>query len=551
MDKGKKSSVRVRVLISMVIYMAIIAGVVAVAFISILYINGQMHIVAEQDGAGAEATMDEVQQRIYGYYIIFACLFGGTIAFTVYCIYSIANHIQHPLGILQKAAYHLTRTGNLKFPDEMVASMKKYSKTGDEISNVIISFELMVESLQKKVDVLETVARGDLRKRVSLSSGEDYLGIAVNDVVTNLSTIVRDVITATEQLSVGAHELSIGAQSLSQSSSEQSATMDNLHVTAGEIASEAAENAERAAEASGLTAKIRDGAAEGGRKMLDMTSAMSEINKASHSIGSVMKVIDEIAFQTNILALNAAVEAARAGVHGKGFAVVADEVRNLATKSGEAANDTNTMIADTITKSEMGTRIVDDAIAFFKTVEEGIANINDLLDEIAKAAKSQSIAIEQVNNSLTEMTNVVYHNSATSEQSAAASEQMNSQALLLKETVNRFMLEDDHVSVLTFAAEDHVPESAPPVREPVAMIPDFQVRELEFNPTTAPSENGGLSPAEIYAKALARETRAEAESEPAPLPPPEPRPMSPVATPLSGWTDPKVGNGFKDDDSKY
>jgi len=433
----------------------------------------------------------------------------------------------------------------------MVASMKKYSKNGDEISNVIISFEMMVESLQKKVDVLETVARGDLRKRVSLSSDEDYLGIAVNDVVTNLSTIVRDVITATEQLSVGAHELSVGAQSLSQSSSEQSATMDHLHVTAGEIASEAAENAERAAEASGLTAKIRDGATDGGRKMLDMTSAMSEINKASHSIGSVMKVIDEIAFQTNILALNAAVEAARAGVHGKGFAVVADEVRNLATKSGEAANDTNTMIADTITKSEMGTRIVDDAIAFFKTVEEGIANINDLLDEIAKAAKSQSIAIEQVNNSLTEMTNVVYHNSATSEQSAAASEQMNSQAVLLKETVNRFLLEDDQGSSLTFAREEYVPERAPLVQEPVAMIPDFQIRELEFNPTTAPSENGGLSPAEIYAKALERETQAEAGLGPSPVPPPEPKPMTSVATPLSDWSSPKNGSGFRDDDSKY
>jgi len=339
---------------------------------------------------------------------------------------------------------------------------------------------------------------------------------------------------------VGANELSIGAQSLSQSSSEQSATMDKLHESAAEIAGEAAENAERAAEASVLTTQIRANATEGGLKMIDMTSSMNEINKASHSIGSVMKVIDEIAFQTNILALNAAVEAARAGAHGKGFAVVADEVRNLATKSGEAANDTNAMIADTISKSDMGTKIVDEAIAFFKTIEEGIANINELLNEIAKAAKSQSHAIENVTKSLTDMTNVVYHNSATSEQSAAASEQMSSQALLLKEAVNRFLLEDDSERYITaLEAEKPVrqynePVSLPGTEEPVRMEQAEEYQPFNdslysddmpaYNPTVAPSEDGGLSPAEQYAKALKREAPG---IEAAPAPPYKPAQASP------------------------
>jgi len=572
MNKGIGKSVRLRVLFSMAIYIAIIAACVVVAFFSIYYLNDQLGTLT-----------DTVQQRVNIYFIILACLFVGAIIFTIYCMYSIATRIQHPLSILEKASYHLARTGNLKFPDAMVQDMKKYSKVGDEISRVIASFEVMVENLQQKVYVLETVAQGDLRERVKLSSDEDYLGVAVNDVVTNLNTIVRDVITATEQLSVGAHELSIGAQSLSQSSSQQSATMDKLHVTAGEIAGEAAENADRAAEASGLTAKIRGNASEGGRKMLDMAAAMGEISKASHSIGSVMKVIDEIAFQTNILALNAAVEAARAGVHGKGFAVVADEVRNLATKSGDAANDTNTMIADTITKSEMGTRIVDEAIAFFKTIEEGIATINELLDEIAKATKSQSLAIELVNKSLTDMTNVVYHNSATSEQSAAASEEMNSQALLLKETVNRFVLEEtiyitgslgSGISPVIEPAPaiEHTPVteptpasdfgsgimSSPPEHEFTSPEPIFLPQDLDFqapkieltefspapNPTTTPPEEGGLSPAEIYAKALGREELAPAIPAPADMP-------AYIAPPAPSKPDAMTGGGFIDDDSKY
>ena len=526
MNKGINSSVRLRVLFSMIIYAIIIAVSVAVAILSILYLNNLLHAIAMQDEGAALATMDDAQNRIYMFFIIFAALVAVAVVFTVYCMYNIATHIQKPLTVLEKATYHLTRTGNLRLPAELAADMKKYEKTGDEIGNVILSFDVMVDSLLQKVEVLEKVAQGDLRRRVVPSSDEDYLGIAVNAVVTNLSNIVSDVINATEQLSVGANELSVGAQSLSQSSSEQSATMDKLHESAGEIAGEAAENAERAAEASVLTAQIRANATEGGRKMVNMTTSMSEINKASHAIGSVMKVIDEIAFQTNILALNAAVEAARAGVHGKGFAVVADEVRNLATKSGEAANDTNAMIADTISKSDMGTKIADEAIAFFKTIEEGIANINELLDEIAKAAKSQSHAIEQVTKSLTDMTNVVYHNSATSQQSAAASEQMSSQALLLKETVNRFLLEDEMSPKMKYAAaETPVRQLDVPayVKPPAEIAAPLKAPELPaYNPTIEPGERGGLSPAEIYARALEREGKG---MEPALAPIPRPAPI--------------------------
>jgi len=558
MENKKRKTIRFRLQSLATIYTLLVAASGVVGILGIRYLNGYLQ------NAG-------VQVNTFWFLIIFIALIAIAVVLLVFAIFILTSRVQQPFVTLGNMANHLAGTGNLKMPDHMLVELAKYKNVSDDVGSVIISFEKLVETLLEKVAVLEAVAQGDLRKRAKPISDEDYLGIAVDAVVSNLNNIVRDVITATEQLSIGANELSMGAQSLSQSSSEQSATMDRLHQTAGEIAVEAAENAERAAEASVLTAQIRVNATEGGRKMIDMTSAMNEINKSSHSIGSVMKAIDDIAFQTNILALNAAVEAARAGVHGKGFAVVADEVRNLATKSGEAANNSNAMIADTISKSDMGTKIVDEAIAFFKTIEEGIANINELLDEIAKATKSQSFAIEQVNKSLTDMTNVVYHNSATSQQSAAASEQMSSQAIVLKETVNRFLLEDEqfmtHRMVTEVKPEQNFdfsnpvqdyglskPETEftfpqPEIEFPTFSAPLYESDAPAFNPTTAPPEDGGLSPAELYAKALQQETQGSVLTpEPETPAPPAPKP---VIVPVKSMPVPASESGFTDDDSKY
>ena len=558
MENKKRKTIRFRLQSLATIYTLLVAACGVVGMLAIRYLGGSLQ------SAG-------VQSNTFLFILIFIALIAIAVVLLVFAIHILTARVQQPFVTLGNMANHLAGTGNLKMPDHMLEELAKYKNVSDDVGSVIISFEKLVETLLEKVAVLEAVAQGDLRNKVTPISDEDYLGIAVDAVVSNLNTIVRDVITATEQLSIGANELSMGAQSLSQSSSEQSATMDRLHVTAGEIAAEAAENAERAAEASVLTAQIRVNATEGGRKMLDMTTAMNEINKSSHSIGSVMKAIDDIAFQTNILALNAAVEAARAGIHGKGFAVVADEVRNLATKSGEAASDSNAMIADTIAKSDMGTRIVDEAIAFFKTIEEGIANINELLDEIAKATKSQSFAIEQVNKSLTDMTNVVYHNSATSQESAAASEQMSSQAIVLKETVNRFLLADDPSSGFRPAIEAKPeqdynfvkPEQTLDFSKPafefdfsnpekdyqVFSAPLYESDTPAFNPTTAPSEDGGLSPAELYAEALERETHG---GQPAPaVTPGSLSTLKPVAPPIMTRQDPDAESGFTDDDSKY
>jgi methyl-accepting chemotaxis protein len=207
-----------------------------------------------------------------------------------------------------------------------------------------------------------------------------------------------------------------------------------------EIASQTKNNAANANQANELALTAKGGAVKGNEQMKEMLKAMDDIKEASASISKIIKVIDEIAFQTNILALNAAVEAARAGQHGKGFAVVAEEVRNLAARSANAAKETTVLIEGTIKKVEGGTKIANETADALNRIVEDVAKAANIVGDIALASNEQATGIAQVNQGILQVSEVTQTNSATSEESAAASEELSSQAEILKDMVSKFKL---------------------------------------------------------------------------------------------------------------
>ncbi len=290
--------------------------------------------------------------------------------------------------------------------------------------------------------VLSEVANGNLNLAITADYKGDFIEIkdSLNNIIVTLSQVMGDINDAAEQVSSGSRQVSDGSQTLSQGSTVQASSIEELTASIAEVADQTKRNAVNANQAHGLANTVKDNAEQGNEQMKEMLSSMDDINSSSANISKIIKVIDDIAFQTNILALNAAVEAARAGQHGKGFAVVAEEVRNLAARSASAARDTTELIEGSISKVQVGTKIANDTAAALNDIVQGIERAADIVGEIANASNEQASAITQINKGIEQVSEVVQNNSATAEESAAASEELSSQAELLKEMVGRFQL---------------------------------------------------------------------------------------------------------------
>jgi methyl-accepting chemotaxis protein/methyl-accepting chemotaxis protein-1 (serine sensor receptor) len=259
------------------------------------------------------------------------------------------------------------------------------------------------------------------------------LSIIVLDINRNLRRTATDLSRGAAQIAAAAIQVSSSSLSLAQGASEQAASIEETSVAAEEISAMARSNTDNAQATAGVVADSQNHIAEGNRSLAQMLSAMEGIATSSVQISKIIKVIDQIAFQTNILALNAAVEAARAGEAGMGFAVVADEVRNLAQRSAQAAKDTATLIEDSIARSLAGKARVDEVAEAIRSITTQSSRVKVLVDEIHTGSRDQSRGIDQVSRAVLQMEHVTQATASNAEQSAAAANQLKSQSQTMKQ----------------------------------------------------------------------------------------------------------------------
>jgi methyl-accepting chemotaxis protein len=259
--------------------------------------------------------------------------------------------------------------------------------------------------------------------------------LSIRGMNQTLAQSIHEMAGSAEQVSLAAAQISTASHSLAQGTSQQAASLEETSASTEEINSMAQRNSENSHAAAELVKQSDDKFADANRSLQDMISAMAEINASSDKISKIIKVIDEIAFQTNILALNAAVEAARAGEAGMGFAVVADEVRNLAQRSAQAARDTAVLIEESIAKSNDGKLKVDQVSKAIRGITEQSAQIKILVDEVHLGSQEQSRGIDQISKAIAQMEQLTQNAAASAEESASTAEQLKAQSSALKNVV--------------------------------------------------------------------------------------------------------------------
>jgi methyl-accepting chemotaxis protein/methyl-accepting chemotaxis protein-1 (serine sensor receptor) len=263
---------------------------------------------------------------------------------------------------------------------------------------------------------------------ISVVAGSGIFYFVVRGINLVLHRTVSELAEGAEQITSASSQVASSSQSLAQGASEQAASLEETSASSEEITSMTRKNAENSQSAAAMMGEVDRSITEGNRTVEQMVTSMREITSSSDKISKIIKVIDEIAFQTNILALNAAVEAARAGEAGMGFAVVADEVRNLAQRSAQAAKDTAALIEESISKSNEGSTKLQQVTKVIQAITESATKVKTLVDEVNLGSQEQARGIEQISKAIAQMDQVTQSTAANAEESASASEEMSAQA---------------------------------------------------------------------------------------------------------------------------
>ncbi len=331
---------------------------------------------------------------------------------------------------------------------------------GDEIGEMADSMRACVQTLSAYVQeidqVMHQLANGDLTARLALEYKGDFQHIqtSVTAFIQKLTELMQGIYQASEQVSAGSDQVSSGAQALAQGATEQASAIQELSASINEIDQGARTNAQAARDARTMMDEAVNQVRLSDEKMGQLRQAMGDILDGHQEISQIISTIENIAFQTNILALNAAVEAARAGASGKGFAVVADEVRSLASRSDEAAKQTKDLIEHSTQNVTRGSQLTEEVSSFLDQTTVSAGNAQDYIGQVVDNVVESTEAINQVTAGVDQIASVIQTNSATAEESAAASQELSGQAQILKDMISQFQM-----------AEERADAAAPRTRE--------------------------------------------------------------------------------------
>ncbi len=402
-------------------------------------LNSAFQDIITYNSEGSDAATEESSFLYKTAVCLMAAVIIVIIFVGVFFSFVIIRLIKIPISEIENAAIQMAE-GNLDV-EISYTSKDEMGVLAEQVRRLVHKLQVIIDDENK---FLAKMADGDFT--VDSICEEEYTGgfhpllVSFRGIAEKLNDTMLQISQSSSQVASGSEQVSSGAQALSQGATEQASSVQELAATISEISDKVTENAENARQANATAGSVSTEMNASNEKMQQMIQAMGDISNCSSEIGKIIKTIEDIAFQTNILALNAAVEAARAGAAGKGFAVVADEVRNLASKSAEASKNTSVLIENSLKAVENGTQIAGETAQSLLQAVNAVNKMTGIIGQISEASSNQADSISQITMGVDQISSVVQTNSATAEESAAASEELSSQSQLMKSLVGRFKL---------------------------------------------------------------------------------------------------------------